>query len=254
MSEATISPTPLAKVLAKVGGRRGLIEGGIPPVVFAAANAIAGLQGQGEHALLVAAGAATAAALAILVLSIAQGASLIGSVRGSVLLVIAVGFALWTGSARSFFLPGIYVDALYTVGITLSVVIGRPAVGFAYAVLMGLDDSWRRDAGLRRAFTLATAAWAATYAARTAAQAWLFRADQTELLAVAKLVLGWPLTALAVLATIAAVRRARSHESRTAQEGASRGPLGADSERTGEGKPPGEESLPTTEHGSRRAG
>ena len=212
MSEATLNSTPLSKVLAKVGGRRGLIEGGIPPIVFAATNAIAGLQGHGEQALPVAVAAAAASALAILVLGIAQGVSLIGAVRGSVLLVVAIGVALWTGSARSFFLPGIYVDALYTVGITLSIVIGRPVVGFAYAVLMGLDDSWRRDAGLRWAFTLASAVWAATYGARTAAQVWLYRADQTELLAVAKLLLGWPLTALAVIATLAAVRRARSQE------------------------------------------
>ena len=148
-------------------------------------------------------------------LSIAQGASPIGAVRGSVLLAMAICFALWTGSARSFFLPGIYVDALYTVGITLSIVIGRPVVGFAYALLMGLDDSWRRNRQLRVAFTLASAAWAATYAARTAAQVWLYRADQTELLAVAKLLLGWPLTALAVVATLAAIRHARSEEPTT---------------------------------------
>ena len=43
MSETTLHPTPMAKVLAKVGGRRGLVEGGIPPIVFAATNAIAGL-------------------------------------------------------------------------------------------------------------------------------------------------------------------------------------------------------------------
>ena len=159
--------------------------------------------------------AAAVSAVGILVLSVAQGASLIGAVRGSVLLVVAIGFALWTGSARSFFLPGIYVDALYTAGITLSIVIGRPVVGFAYALLMGLDDSWRRNRSLRLAFTLASAAWAATYAARTAAQVWLYRADQTELLAVAKLLLGWPLTALAVVATLAAVRRARSEEPTT---------------------------------------
>jgi hypothetical protein len=212
MSETALNPTPLDKVLGKVGGRRGLIEGGIPPIVFAATNAIVGLQGHGDQALPLAVAAAAVSALGILALSIAQGSSVIGAVRGSVLLLVAIGFALWTGSARSFFLPGIYVDALYTVGITLSIVVGRPVVGFAYALLMGLDDSWRQHRRLRVAFTLASAAWAATYAARTTAQVWLYRADQTELLAVAKLVLGWPLTALAVVATLAAIRHARSEE------------------------------------------
>ncbi len=210
MSETTLHPTPMAKVLAKVGGRRGLVEGGIPPIVFAATNAIAGLLGHAGQALPVALGTAVASALVIVVLGVVQGASLIGALRGTVLLIVAVGFALWTGSARSFFLPGIYVDALYAVGITLSIVVGRPVVGFAYSLLLGLDSSWRRNPRLRTAFALASAAWAATYAARTVAQVWLYRADQTELLALAKLLLGWPLTALAVLATLAAVRGARS--------------------------------------------
>jgi hypothetical protein len=208
--ETTQSPTPMTRVLAKVGGRRGLVEGGIPPIVFAATNAITGLVGHADQALPVALGTAVASALVIVVLSVVQGASLIGALRGTVLLVVAVGFALWTGSARSFFLPGIYVDALYAVGITLSIVVGRPVVGFAYSLLMGLDNGWRRNPKLRMAFSLASSAWAATYVARMAAQVWLYQAEQTELLAVAKLLLGWPLTALAVLVTLAAVRRARS--------------------------------------------
>lgn len=216
MSESTSTPTPMTKVLAKVGGRRGLIEGGIPPIIFAATNAIAGVLGHADRSLPLALGTAVASAMVIVVLSVVQGVSLIGALRGTVLLAVAVGFALWTGSARSFFLPGIYVDALYAVGITLSIVVGRPVVGFAYSLLLGLDNSWRRNPRLRMAFALASAAWAATYVARTAAQAWLYRADQTELLAVAKLLLGWPLTALAVVATLAAVRRVRSEGLATA--------------------------------------
>jgi hypothetical protein len=212
MSETMLNPPPLSKVLAKVGGRRGLIEGGIPPLVFAATNAIAGIRGLAEQALPMAVATAAVSALVIVVLGVVQGASLIGALRGSVLLVVAVGFTLWTGSARSFFLPGIYVDALYTLGITVSILVGRPVVGFAYALLMGHDAGWRHDPRLRGAFALASAVWALTYATRTAGQAWLYRADQTELLAVAKLALGWPLTALAAAVTLAVVRRARADE------------------------------------------
>jgi hypothetical protein len=215
MSETNLNPTPLSKVLAMAGGRRGLIEGGVPPVVFAATNAIVGLQGHPGQALPIAVATAAASALIMIVLGLAQGASVVGALRGSLLLAVAIGFALWTGSARSFFLPGLLLDALCAVGITLSILVGRPVVGYAYALLMGLDGSWRHNTQLRTALAFASGVWALTYATRAAAQAWLYRADQTELLAVAKLVLGWPLTALAVVATVAAVRRARAESAAT---------------------------------------
>ena len=65
MSDAALdpAPTPLSKVLTRVGGRRGLIEGGIPPIVFAATNAIAGMQGHGDQALPLAVAAAAVSAL-----------------------------------------------------------------------------------------------------------------------------------------------------------------------------------------------
>ena len=59
-------------------------------------------------------------------------------------------------------------------------------------------------------FTLATLGWSGVYLVRVAAQAYLYRRDATELLVVSKLLLGWPLTALAVAVTLAALRRATS--------------------------------------------
>jgi hypothetical protein len=68
---------------------------------------------------------------------------------------------------------------------------------------------------------VAFAALSAISAVRAGVPAGLYRAELTELLALAKLALGWPLTALAVVVTVAAVRRATpaAHpgESRTAE-------------------------------------
>jgi hypothetical protein len=59
-------------------------------------------------------------------------------------------------------------------------------------------------------FVAATYGWSLVFMTRTAVQAVLYRADQPELLALAKLALGWPLTAAAIAATLAAVRWSRS--------------------------------------------
>jgi hypothetical protein len=55
---------------------------------------------------------------------------------------------------------------------------------------------------------VATWGWALAYALRVAVQVFLYRLDEPELLALAKLALGWPLTAVAVVLTLRAARRA----------------------------------------------
>jgi hypothetical protein len=60
---------------------------------------------------------------------------------------------------------------------------------------------WRDDARPRRLFVLATFGWLVVFAVRAGVQAFLYREDFSGLLAVGKLLLGWP-------PTLAAVRRA----------------------------------------------
>jgi len=191
--------------MAALGGRRGLVDGALPPVVFVAANAISGMAGV-AHALHLAVAAAAATALVVLARRALRGESVKGGLRGLAGLAVAVAFAVWTGQARDFFLPGIYVDAAYAVAFAASAVVGRPAVGHLYGKLFRVGVSWRADRRLRRVLVAATYGWSLVFATRTAVQAVLYRADRPELLALAKLVLGWPLTAAAIAATLAAVR------------------------------------------------
>jgi hypothetical protein len=205
------SPAPAARtVLERLGGWRGLLDGAVPPAAFVAVNAVAGPVGAGARALPVAVGAAGLAAVLLGAVRVAQGQTLGGVLRGLAGLAVAVAVALWTGRARDFFLPGIYVDAVYGVGLAGSVLVGHPAVGHAYAVLLGIGRGWRDDRRLHRVMTVATWGWALAYVLRTVVQALLYAADQPELLGVAKLLLGWPLTAVAVVWTLRAVRRTRT--------------------------------------------
>jgi hypothetical protein len=214
--------TELATVLDRLGGRRGLIDGAVPPLLFAVTNAASGAAGHAEVALPLAVTTAVASALGLGLLRRLQGATLAGVLRGLLVLAVAAGFALWTGHARDFFLPGMFVDAAYMVALAGSVVVRRPLVGYAYAVVFR-DSRWRHDRRLRRVLGIATLGWAATYAIRAGVQLVLYRADESALLAVTKLVLGWPLTAVAVVLTLRAVRRPRR-----STHGAPRGARDAD--------------------------
>jgi hypothetical protein len=56
---------------------------------------------------------------------------------------------------------------------------------------------------------LATLTWAAVFASRFVVQEHLYDADQTGWLGVARIAMGWPLTAVAALATYLAIRAAQ---------------------------------------------
>jgi hypothetical protein len=190
-----------------LGGTRGLVDGGLPPLVFVAVNPVVGASSTRSTALTAAIAAAAAAGLGIVALRLTRKESLRQALGGLAGLTVAVLFAAISGEARGFFLPGIVVDAAYGAVFAGSALIGHPLVGTLYGLLYRRHD-WRDDPRLRRLFVLATFGWSAVFAVRAGVQAFLYREDLPGLLAVGKLLLGWPLTLAAVASTLAAVRRA----------------------------------------------
>ena len=192
-----------------VGGRRGIIDGALPPLVFVATNALAVLVTDRATSLAVAASASVATAAMLVLVRLARREPLKQAAQGLLWLSLAVAFAVWSGEARDFFLPGMYVDAVYGIAFAVSVLVGRPLVGVIYGFLFQAGNAWRHDRRLRRIFTLATLGWSAVYAVRTVVQVLLYGADRPELLALSKLLLGWPLTITVVALTLGVVRKVR---------------------------------------------
>ena len=95
--------TRLAKL---IGGKRGIIDGALPPLVFVVANGIATTRGGRSSALALAIGAALGTGAALVVLRLVRRETLKQALRGLAGLAVAVAFALHSGEARSFFLPG----------------------------------------------------------------------------------------------------------------------------------------------------
>ena len=91
----------------------------------------------------------------------------------------------------------------------VSVLIRRPVVGYIWGWVNSHDRGWR---GLRRAvvaFDLATFVWVLVFTSRFVVQHHLYDADQTGWLGVARIAMGWPLTAVAALVTYLAIRAAQ---------------------------------------------
>lgn len=196
------------RVARLVGGRRGMVDGALPPALFVATSAVSGTFMSRPAAIGWAIGVAAGTAIALGFWRLRQSQPLKQVLRGLIALAIAVVFVVLSGEPRAFFLPGLYVDAVYALLFAGSVVVGRPLAGVAYAALFQTGSAWRDDRRLRRVFAGASLGWSAVYAVRAGTQWALYQEDAPVLMAIAKVGLGWPLTVVAVALTLAAVRKA----------------------------------------------
>ena len=201
-------------LIESLGGKRGLVDSGLPAAVFVAVNAVVDAFAARSTALHVAIGAAVVCGLAVIGLRLRRRETVQQAVSGFVGLAIAVFFAARSGQARDFFKPGIYINAAYGAAFVVSVLIRRPIVGAIYSAVDGLGSSWREDRRLLRVFSVATTGWALVFALRAVVQTVFYTAARPDLLAVSRLLMGWPLTIGAVAATVAFVRRSHRRAER----------------------------------------
>lgn len=190
------SPT----LLEQMGGVGGLVSSVIPIVVFVLINPLAGLQP--------AIWAALGAAVAVGAWRVFRAEPLQPAISGVLGVAICAFIAYRTGEARGFFLYGIWYSLVAGVAFVVSMVVRWPLVGVIWSGLNGSGFGWRAHRRARLLYDLATAVWAVFFLARFGVQQWLYNADETGWLGVARLVMGLPLTAVALLVTIWAVRRA----------------------------------------------
>ncbi|MEH3143704.1 MAG: DUF3159 domain-containing protein [Mycobacterium kyogaense] len=139
---------------------------------------------------------------------------------------VAVGavIAFWTGDARDYFVVGIWASALLAVAFSASIIIRRPLVGVVWSALTGSGQAWRTHRSTRLRYDIATAALAVVFTARFIVQFWLYGEHSVAWLATARVAMGYPLAALALLVVVWAIRGSRRTTSSTATPHAGTGP------------------------------
>ncbi|BBY77873.1 membrane protein [Mycolicibacterium parafortuitum] len=198
----TQTPPPRgAAVLEQMGGISGLIYSSLPVLVFVPVSSAFGL--------MPAIGAALGVATLILIWRLYRRDTVQPAVSGFFGVGISALIAYLVGASKGYFLLGIWTSLLWAVVFALSVVIRRPVVGYIWGWVATHDRRWREVRGAVLAFDAATLVWVAVFAARFVVQHHLYDADQTGWLGVARIAMGWPLTAVAALVTYLAIRRAQ---------------------------------------------
>lgn len=194
-------PTGAQAILAQMGGVSGLIYSSLPVVVFVPVSSISGL--------IPAIAAALGVALLILVWRLVRRDTVQPAISGFIGVGISALIAYMVGESKGYFLLGIWMSLFWAAVFALSVVIRRPVVGYIWGWINGHNDAWRQMRTAVRAFDLATATWVAVFLSRFVVQHHLYDADQTGWLGVARIAMGWPLTALAAVVTYFAIRSAQ---------------------------------------------
>ena len=201
MTLCLTSNPALTALLEQMGGISGLIYSSLPVLVFVPVSSLFGLM----PAVI----AALAVAALILVWRLVRKESAQPAISGFMGVGICALIAYLMGESKGYFLLGIWSSLFWAAVFLLSVLIRRPVVGYIWGWVNGHDRAWR---GVRRAvvaFDIATITWVLVFASRFVVQRHLYDADQTGLLGVARIAMGWPLTAVAALVTYLAIRSAQ---------------------------------------------
>ena len=187
-------------LLEQMGGISGLIYSSVPVLVFVLLNSLFGLT--------VAIWGSLGSAAAITLLRVVRKEPLQPAISGFFGVGIAAFIAYRTGSAKGFFLFGIWASLVYGSVFLASILVRYPLVGVIWSFLNGHGMAWRSDRKAMFAYNMATLTWVLVFAARFVVQRWLYDEDQTGWLAFARLAMGYPLTAIALVVTVWAVTRA----------------------------------------------
>jgi len=177
--------TPRPTLGEVFGGPRGLLDSGLPLVAFVIVNAAADLTKAVQ--------AAIAVAVVLLLVRVVRREVVRHTISGFFGVLFAAGLARATGSARNFFIPGIVLNGAYFMAMVVSLVVRRPLIGVVLKQFSDKPAEWYAHPTVRRAYAEVTVLWASMFGLRLVVQSVLYRADETGLLAAAKLGLGYPL-------------------------------------------------------------
>jgi hypothetical protein len=194
-------PSGAQAILAQMGGVSGLIYSSLPVLVFVPVSSVAGL--------VPAIAAALGVAALILLWRLVRRDTVQPAISGFIGVGVSALIAYLLGESKGYFLLGIWMSLFWASVFALSVVIRRPVVGYIWGWINGHGDDWRRMPMAVRAFDVATATWVAVFLSRFVVQHHLYDADQTGWLGVARIGMGWPLTAVAAVVTYFAIRSAQ---------------------------------------------
>lgn len=187
-------------LLESVGGPLGIAEAIVPAFAFSVAFAF-------SSSAVTAVSIAVSLSVVFITIRLFQRKALTQALIGLAAVALAAFLALRDGgSAADYFLPGLITNASYGSVLLMSVLIGRPILGYVGQLIFGLQG-WRQQKALKRRFQAITLVWVGFFSTRLLVQVPLYLAQEVEALAIARAIMGAPAYAALLALTWVLMRR-----------------------------------------------
>jgi hypothetical protein len=174
------------KVLAAFGGKKGLIDSGIPSVIFLVVFNIT------DH-LHTALFASVAVSAVLTIIRLARRDTIQHALSGFVGVLICAWFANRTGNASDLYLPKLLTNLGYGTVYLIANLAGWPVLGLMLGPILGENLTWRNHPERKRAYLLASWLWVGMFFTRIAVQYPIYRSGNVNLLGTVNLAMGYPL-------------------------------------------------------------
>lgn len=174
------------KVLAAFGGKKGLIDSGIPSVIFLVVFNVT----DHLHSALF---ASVAVSALLTIIRLARRDTIQHALSGFVGVLICAWFANRTGNASDVYLPKLLTNLGYGTVYLIANLAGWPVLGLMLGPILGENLTWRNHPERKRAYLLASWLWVAMFFTRIAVQYPIYRSGNVNLLGTVNLAMGYPL-------------------------------------------------------------
>ena len=195
MSTNSASESDKAKILSALGGKRGLIDSGIPALAFLLVFSFS------KQNLNLALYVSIALSLIFTVIRLIRRETVQHAFSGLIGVLVCALFARKTGNASDFYLPGLLTNIFYAVLYAVLNLIKWPLLGLMLGPILGENMKWRRHPKRLAVYQKAGWIWVGLFVSRLAVQYPLYLSDNLTALGTARLIMGYPMFLLAAWLT-----------------------------------------------------
>ena len=174
------------KVIGALGGTKGLIDSGLPAIVFLIAFNV-------TKDVRTAITSALALSLVLAIFRLARKDTIQHSISGVVGVLICAYFANRSGNATDFYIPKLLTNLGYGTVYLIANLVGWPILGLVLGPLLGENLTWRNKPARKKMYLKASWIWVAMFFSRIAVQYPIYRSGNVNLLGTVNLAMGYPL-------------------------------------------------------------
>jgi hypothetical protein len=174
------------KVIGALGGTKGLIDSGLPAIVFLIAFNV-------TKDVRTAITSALALSLVLAIFRLARKDTIQHSISGVVGVLICAYFANRSGNATDFYIPKLLTNLGYGTVYLIANLVGWPILGLVLGPLLGENLTWRNNPARKKMYLKASWIWVAMFFSRIAVQYPIYKSGNVNLLGTVNLAMGYPL-------------------------------------------------------------